>query len=105
MDCKEKGPMRFGLSCLFKDEEIAFLTTTAKVLSALPRDEQLTKLSGICYDNAQSLVRAMQTVQRLGIGAFRIMSPLFPRITHPEVGFTLEEIPGGDTIVNLLATR
>ena len=54
MASEERVPMRFGLCCLFKDEEIAFRTTTAKVLSALPRNEQLKKLSGICYDNAQS---------------------------------------------------
>ena len=63
MDCKEKGPMRFGLCCLFKDEEIAFRTTTAKVLSTLPRDEQLKKLSLLrqCPES--------RTVQRLCIGA------------------------------------
>ncbi|MFN2355184.1 MAG: UV DNA damage repair endonuclease UvsE [Desulfopila sp.] len=94
--------MRFGLCCIFKDEEIAFRTTTAKVLSTLPRGEQLKKLSGLCYDNSQSLVEAVQTVHRLGIGAFRIMSPLFPRMTHPEVGYSLDDLPDGETIGNLL---
>lgn len=94
--------MRFGLCCLFKDEEIAFRTTTAKVLSVMPRGEQLKKLSGICHSNTQSLLQAMQTVHRLGIGAFRIMSPLFPRMTHPEVGYSLDDLPDGDTIANLL---
>ena len=98
--------MRFGLCCLFKDEEIAFRTTTAKVLSVMPRGEQLNKLSGICHSNTQNLLRAVQTVHRLGIGAFRIMSPLFPRMTHPDVGYTLDDLPDGDAIANLLcATR
>ena len=43
--------MRFGLCCLFKNEKIAFRTTTAKVLSVMPRGEQLKKLSGICHSN------------------------------------------------------
>ena len=94
--------MRFGLCCQFKDEKIAFRTTTARVLSAMPRGEQLKKLSGLCYDNSQSLVQAVQTVHRLGIGAFRIMSPLFPRMTHPEVGYSLDDLPDGETIGNLL---
>ena len=98
--------MRFGLCCLFKEEKIAFRTTTAKVLSAMPRGVQLAKLSGICRSNAQSLVLAMQTVHRLGIGAFRIMSPLFPRMTHPDVGYTLGDLPDGEAIGDLLcATR
>ena len=71
--------MRFGLCCLFKEEKINFRTTTARVLSGMPRGEQLVKLSGICHDNARNLQLALEAVHRLGIGAFRIMSPLFPR--------------------------
>lgn len=96
--------MRFGLCCLFKDEEIAFRTTTAKVLSVMPRDEQLKKLSEICHSNSLSLVRAVHAVHRLGIGAFRIMSPLFPRMTHPDVGYSLADLPEGDSIADLLGT-
>lgn len=96
--------MRFGLCCLFINEPVAFRTTTAKALSALGRDDQLRKLSGICQDNARNLLLALQTVQRLGIGAFRIMSPLFPRMTHPDVGYCLEDLPDGSAIRLLLAT-
>jgi UV DNA damage endonuclease len=94
--------MRFGLCCLFKEEKIAFRTTTAKVLSGMGRGEQLDKLSDICLSNARCLVQAMQAVHRLGIGAFRIMSPLFPRMTHPEVGYSLGDLPDGATITALL---
>ena len=96
--------MRFGLCCLFKDEEIAFRTTTARALSVMPRGEQMKKLSGICRSNTRSLVRAVQAVHRLGIGAFRIMSPLFPRMTHPDVGYSLADLADGDVIANLLDT-
>jgi len=94
--------MRFGLCCLFMDEPVSFRTTTAKALSVLGRDDQLRKLSGICHDNACSLLLALETVQRFGIGAFRIMSPLFPRMTHPDVGYQLEELPEGHQIALLL---
>ena len=94
--------MRFGLCCLFKDEKIAFRTTTAKALRAMPRSEQLLKLSAICQDNARNLLQAVQACHDLGIGAFRIMSPLFPRMTHPEVGYELDELPEGDAVRRLL---
>lgn len=94
--------MRFGLCCLFKYEPVSFRTTTARALSALPRYDQLYKLSGICLHNASNLLLALETVQRLEIGAFRIMSPLFPRMTHPGVGYTLEELPDGNSIKQLL---
>ena len=94
--------MRFGLCCLFKQENITFRTTTAKALLARNRSEQLRKLSGICHDNARNLLQAVHACHHLGIGAFRIMSPLFPRMTHPEVGYSLNELPDGGAINELL---
>lgn len=85
--------IRFGLCCLFKDEAVSFRTTTAKSLLTLQRDLQLRKLSDICTHNADNLFIAVETAHRLGIGAFRIMSPLFPRMTHPDVGYRLEDLP------------
>ncbi|MFZ2948410.1 MAG: UV DNA damage repair endonuclease UvsE [Desulfuromonadaceae bacterium] len=96
--------LRFGLCCLFKDEAVSFRTTTVKTLSSLPRDRQLLRLSEICLHNARSLQLALETVQRLGIGAFRIMSPLFPRMTHPEAGYSLNDLPDGDLTGNVLET-
>jgi UV DNA damage endonuclease len=98
--------MRFGLCCLFKQKKITFRTTTARSLLAMTRREQLLKLSGICLDNSRNLLEAVKACHELGIGAFRIMSPLFPRMTHPDAGYSLSELPGGETIVQLLdATR
>jgi len=94
--------MRFGLCCLFLNEPISFRTTTATAILKLPRDKQLTKLSDICLHNVENLLLALKTVKRLGIGAFRIMSPLFPRMTHPEAGYELLELPDGNTIIQTL---
>lgn len=95
--------MRLGLCCLFKNEPVTFRTTTAKALAPLDRAGQLRKLSGICQHNAANLLLALETVQRLGIGSFRIMSPLFPRMTHPAVGYQLGDLPAGAEISALLA--
>jgi UV DNA damage endonuclease len=95
--------MRLGLCCLFKKEPVSFRTITAKSLLALPRDRQLQKLSEICTHNASNLYLALETVHRLGIGAFRIMSPFFPRMTHPAVGYRLEDLPEGKKIRKKLA--
>lgn len=96
--------LRFGLCCLFKNEAVTFRTTTVKTLSPLPRDRQLLKLSEICLHNAHNLQRALETVHRLGIGAFRIMSPLFPRMTHPDAGYALVQLPDGEAISAALET-
>lgn len=98
--------MRFGLCCLFVAEPISFRTTTAKTLMAMKRRDALAKASAVCLHNAENLLLAVQTADRLGIGAFRIMSPLFPRMTHPEAGYSLEDLPDAEAIVrNMSAVR
>jgi len=84
-------------------EPVSFRTTTAKVLSTLVRADALDKASGICLHNARNLLLAVQACQRLGIGAFRVSSPLFPRMTHPEVGYRLDDLPDADAISSTLA--
>lgn len=95
--------MRLGLCCLFVAETISFRTTTAKALSALGRPEALAKVSGICLHNADNLLLAVQAAHRLGIEAFRITSPLFPRMTHPEAGYALEDLPQADAVAARMA--
>ncbi len=95
--------MRLGLCCIFVREPIAFRATTAKSLLALPRDRRLARASEICLHNAASLLRALEAVRRLGIGAFRILSPLFPRMTHPDAGYRLDELPDGEAVSALLS--
>jgi len=96
--------LRFGLCCLFKNEDVSFRTTTVKALSKLPRDRQLLKLSEICLHNARNLQLALEAAHRFSIGAFRIMSPLFPRMTHPEAGYSLDHLPDGGIICSTLET-
>jgi len=69
----------------------------------MPRQAQLDKISSICVNNAHNLLLAVQAVDRLGIGAFRVSSPLLPRMTHPEVGYSIEDLPEGATISELFA--
>jgi UV DNA damage endonuclease len=95
--------LRFGLCCIFSREPIRFKHTTAKALSAFSRPLQLAKLSEICIANSEALVGAVHAVSRMGIGAFRISSPIFPRYTHPQVGYGLDDLPGAVTIRGLLA--
>jgi len=65
--------------------------------------DQLAQLSKLCPANAKSLLAALETVSRLGIGAFRVLSPISPRYTHPEVGYALDELPDAATIRGLLS--
>ena len=55
-------------------------------------------LENLRLHNTSNLHMALETVHRLGIGAFRIMSPFFPRMTHPAVGYDLDDLPEGKNI-------
>lgn len=95
--------LRLGLCCLFRQAPIKFRTTTARTISRLVRDAQLARLDQLCLENAQQLLSALDEVRRLGVGAFRVLSPLFPLYTHPEYGYQLEELPSAGPIHVTLA--
>ena len=95
---KKYKKLRLGLCCLFQKEPIRFRQITAKRLLQCQRKEQLLLLSGICMDNVKSLQKSLHFVAENQIGAFRILSPLFPRLTHPQVGYQLDELPGVEKI-------
>ncbi len=96
--------LRLGLCCLFNQSPIRFRSATAKVLKKLDRPGQLARLGELCLDNARSLATAVEEVHKLGIGAFRVSSPLLPLYTHPEVGYRLAELPGDEEITATLAS-
>ena len=90
--------LRLGLCCIFKDQPIKFRQTTATALAKLSRQDQLQKLSDICLANTRNVKKSLQFAAANKIGAFRILSPLFPRYTHPEVGYSLDELPAAGKI-------
>lgn len=88
-----RSTIRFGLCCLFAAQPIKFRQTTAQALAPLPREQQLERLSAICQHNLQQVSQAMRYLVEQGIGAFRLMSPLFPRHSQPQVGYALADLP------------
>ncbi|MCB2184304.1 MAG: UV DNA damage repair endonuclease UvsE [Desulfobulbaceae bacterium] len=97
------GKLRFGLCCIFRQEPLKFRQVTAKTLQALPRKIQLERLSEVCLHNVRTLQKALDFVAENNIGAFRILSPLFPRYSHPEVGYIIEDLPDKSEIVQRFA--
>lgn len=92
--------IRLGLCCIFRNEPIKFRTTTATAVKKLRRRERLAKLSGICRENAEALLQALQFCLGHGIGCFRINSQILPLKTHPDVGYDLDDLPGGGQIID-----
>ena len=91
--------VRLGLCCMFRDQPIKFGTTTATAIGRMHRADALVKLSRLCLENANALLAALEYCHRVGIGCFRINSQILPIKTHPESGYTLDELPEGEEIV------
>jgi UV DNA damage endonuclease len=91
--------IRLGLCCIFRNEPIRFRTTTAAAIKRLSRDEGRRKLADLCAANAEALLAALRFCSANGIGCFRVNSQILPLKTHPDVGYELAELPGGQKIV------
>ena len=91
--------IRFGLCCIFRKEPIKFRRTTAKYLQTFSRNQQLKHLAEICLHNARALHNALRYCRAHDIKDFRINSQILPLKTHPDVGYSMEDLPFNDQII------
>ncbi len=91
--------IRLGLCCIFRQAPIKFRRTTARYLLSLSRSDRANHLADICMHNADAVYRSLAFCADNGIGAFRINSQILPVKTHPDVGYDLHDLPGGDRII------
>lgn len=99
---KENFLPRLGLCCIFVKEPIKFKYLRASSIAGMARENQINKISEICLHNAKSLLLAVETVLRLNIRAFRILSQLFPLYTHPQIGYNIDLLSDKDEILSCL---
>jgi UV DNA damage endonuclease len=93
--------IRFGLCCLFLEEDIKFKTTTFKYFSKLDAQEKLEKLDMLILHNINSLLKAIEFCGENHIYSFRITSTLLPLYTHPECKYSIEDLPSSARIFSL----
>jgi UV DNA damage endonuclease len=98
---KKKQKIRFGLCCLFLEENIKFKTTTFKYHSKLDIQEKLEKLNMIILHNLNSLFQAVEFCAENKIYSFRITSTLLPLYTHPECKYVIDDLPSSKIIFSL----
>lgn len=93
--------IRLGLCCMFRDQPIRFVTTTATSLGRMKRSDALDKLNRLCLENAAALLATLQYCHSHGIGCFRVNSQILPIKTHPESGYDIDDLPDGGEVVKL----
>ena len=91
--------LRLGLCCIFKEEPIKFGSTTVTHILKMERAQALKKLSSLCLGNANSLLEALRYCAKNGIGCFRVNSGILPCYTHPDAGYTVDDLPEGKELV------
>jgi UV DNA damage endonuclease len=91
--------IRLGLCCIFREQPIKFVTTTATSISKMQRPDALAKLSRLCIANADALLAALQFCVDNDIGCFRVNSQILPVKTHPVCGYRVDDLPEGDEII------
>jgi UV DNA damage endonuclease len=91
--------LRFGLCCIFREQPIRFVNTTATSIARLERTDALAKLNRLCLANANSLLTALRFCSSHGIGCFRINSQILPLKTHPQHGYAIGDLPEAPEIV------
>jgi UV DNA damage endonuclease len=85
--------MRPGLCCMFRNQPIKFVTTTAAVIGKMKRRDALAKLSRLCLENADALMASLHFCAANG------NSQILPLKTHPQHGYDITELPSGDEII------
>jgi UV DNA damage endonuclease len=91
--------IRLGLCCMFRDQPIKFVTTTATAIGKMKRPDALIKLNRLCMENADALLASLQFCAANNIGCFRINSQILPIKTHPECGYEVTDLPDSDEII------
>ena len=88
--------IRLGLCCQFLDSPIQFRTATHRYVATLEPEGRRAYLAEIAGHNAGALAAAVERCHELGIGAFRMTSQILPLATHPQSGYTLDQLdPSG----------
>ena len=64
------------------------------------RPDALAKLARLSAANAETLLASLRFCADHGIGCFRINSQILPLKTHPQHGYDLAALPGGDEIIH-----
>lgn len=94
--------IRFGLCCLFNEENIKFKIATAKRLFPLAPPIRLNKVSELCLSNVRNILKALKFLNSKDIKAFRISSRILPLYTHPKFDYTIDLLKDNKEILNAL---
>lgn len=97
---RSNAKLRLGLCCQFVGQPISFRSTTVASLLHMRRSDQQLKLSNLCLANAESLLLALQYCAHNEIECFRIASSILPVKTHPQVGYSVDDLPDAEVIIS-----
>ena len=90
---KSDDTIQLGLCCAFIGERIKFRSTTVKSVGSMERSEALEKISKICLDNSEALIKSLEFCATNDIACFRVNSQILPIKTHKKYGNDISDLP------------
>jgi UV DNA damage endonuclease len=84
--------LRLGLCCTFHDVPIKFRHTTAAYVLRQPEARRRPFVAELVAHNADALSQAVRWCAEHRIHAFRVQNDIVPLVTHPELGFRLDDL-------------
>ena len=96
------GRIRLGLNCIFNDPALRFRGMTAQRAAAMTAKDRMQALGRIWLHNADTLLAAVQQLDRWRIGAYVVFNPLLPLYTLPGLGLSPEELDKWPDVLHCL---
>ena len=98
------GLFMLGYACINKGLREAKnpVFTNRTMRKATLEEKGYEYLSEIVIQNLQDLLTILEHNEKMGARFFRISSEIFPFISHPELGYNIQDLPQSEIILNLL---
>ena len=92
-----------GYACINMGLREQGIFTNRTLRKATLEEKGYEYVSELCIQNLQDLLTILKHNESNGNRFFRISSEIFPFISHPELGYQIEDLPNAEVILGLLS--
>lgn len=91
-----------GYACINTELREKGIFTNRTLRKATLEERGYEYVAELCIQNLQDLLTILKHNESKGHRFFRISSEIFPFISHPELGYRIQDLPQSDSILSLL---
>ena len=94
-----------GYACINMELREQGVFTNRTLRKATLEEKGYEYLSELVIENLNDMLTVLKHNENNGIRFFRISSEIFPFISHPELGYDIEDLPNAPIVIQLLKDR